>query len=195
MAARGTADGEAEGFPEEVSRVEAEGDFLAGVDFQAVVEAAGVEARAAVGEKDDMKDFLTVEQEQAVADAIRAAESQTSGEIRVAMTSRRVFYPERYARRLFAKLGMTSTRQRNGALIVLFTRRRRFVVLGDSGFDQFAGPDYWQGIATAMSALLHDDRKVEALNSAIRRLGETMAAHWPPEASNPDELPNAVHRD
>lgn len=46
-----------------------------------------------------------------------------------------------------------------------------------------------------MTGMLRVGRKVEALASAIRTLGETMTAHWPPEASNPDELPNAVVHD
>lgn len=142
-----------------------------------------------------MKDFLTTDQELEVVEAIRAVEVQTSGEIRVVITSRRVLRPEQHARRLFAKLGMERTRHRNGALIVVFTRRRRFVVFGDSGFDEIAGPGYWQEIAIQMSTQLHDGRKVEALTSAIRSIGETMAAHWPPDASNPDELPNAIHRE
>lgn len=128
-------------------------------------------------------------------DAIRAAEAQTSGEIRVVVTTRRALFPEHHARRLFAKLGMNRTRHRNGALIVLFARRRRFVVLGVSGFDPIIGPDYWQGFAAEMGAPLHDGRKAEALSSAIRTIGGTMAAHWPPDASNPDELPNAIHRE
>ena len=139
-----------------------------------------------------MKSFLTIEEEQAVADAICATEAQTSGEIRVAITMRYVFRPERHARRLFAKLGMDRTRHRNGALIVLFARRRRFVVLGDSGIDQHVGPTYWQDIAAGMSALLHAGRKVDALTHAIHALGKTMASHFPPEEVNPEELPNAI---
>jgi uncharacterized membrane protein len=142
-----------------------------------------------------MKDFLTNDQEQEVVDAIRAAEAQTSGEIRVVITSRWILRPERHAWRLFEKLGMTRTRHRNGALIVLLTRRRRFVVLGDSGLNEIVKPGYWQDIAAEMTGLLRDDRKVDAITAAIRKLGETMADHWPPEAINPDELSNAVVRD
>lgn len=142
-----------------------------------------------------MKDFLTEEQEQEVVDAIRAAETQTSGEIRVAITSRWILRPEHHAWRLFERLKMTRTRHRNGALIVLFTRRRRLVVLGDSGLNGVVKPGYWQDIAAEMTDRLRDGRKVDALNAAIRTLGETMAGHWPPESSNPDELPNAVHRE
>lgn len=142
-----------------------------------------------------MKDFLTTEEEQALVDEIHAAESQTSGEIRVVITSRWILLPERHAWRLFDRLGMTQTRHRNGALIAIFTRWRRFVVLGDSGFDPIIGPGYWQDIAAQMSALLKEGHKVEAISHAIRRLGKTMAEHWPPDVMNPDELPNAIHRE
>ncbi len=128
-------------------------------------------------------------------EAIRTAEAQTSGEIRVVITSRWILRPERHAWRLFEKLGMKGTRHRNGALIVLFVRRRRFVVLGDSGLNEIVKPGYWQDIAAEMTELLRDGRKVDALTAAIRKLGETMAAHWPPPAINPDELSNTVHHE
>ena len=32
-----------------------------------------------------------------------------------------------------------------------------------------------------MTDLLREGRKVDALTAAIRTLGETMSAHWPPE--------------
>lgn len=142
-----------------------------------------------------MKDFLTTNEEQALVDEIRAAEAQTGGEVRVAIISRWILRPDRHARRLFHRLGMTRTRHRNAALIVLYTRKRRFVVLGDSGLDEIVEPGYWDGIAKAMGDLLQQGRKVEALSSAIRTLGATMAGHWPPEASNPDELPDTIHRE
>jgi uncharacterized membrane protein len=142
-----------------------------------------------------MKNFLTTEQEQEVVDAIRTAEAQTSGEIRVVITSRWILRPEHHAWQLFERLEMTRTRHRNGTLIVLFTRRRRFVVLGDSGLHGILKPGYWDGIAAAMTELLREGRKLDAITTAIRMLGETMAGHWPPEASNPDELPNALVRD
>ena len=139
-----------------------------------------------------MKDFLTPEEEQAVVDQIRCAEAQTSGEIRVAITSRWYFRLERHAWKLFHRLEMDRTKNHNGALIVLFTRRRRFVVLGDSGIAGKIAPEYWQEITRELSELLRENRKVEALSSAIRTLGDTMARHWPPEEENRDELSNKI---
>lgn len=143
-----------------------------------------------------MKDFLTSDEEQSVVEAIRQAEARTSGEIRVVITSRWVLRPERHAARLFAKLGMVRTAGRNGALITLFTRRRRFVILGDSGLNAVVEPGYWERLASEMGGHLREGRKVEALHAAIRSLADTMAAHWPPDPErNPDELPNDLHHE
>lgn len=143
-----------------------------------------------------MKDFLTNDEEQAVVEAIRQAEERSRGEIRVVITSRWVLRPERHAARLFTKLGMTRTEGRNGALITLFTRRRRFVILGDSGLNAVVDPDYWQRLAARMTGHLREGRKVEALTTAIHTLAGTLAAHCPPDPMrNPDELSNEIHRE
>jgi uncharacterized membrane protein len=142
-----------------------------------------------------MKDFLTKEQELEVVEAILAAEKHTSGEIRVVITSRWIFRTERHAWRLFEKLGMKDTRHRNGALIVLFARRRRFMVLGDSGLNESVAPGYWHDIALEMTGLLREGCKLQALVAAIRILGDTMKARWPAEPSNPEELPNVIHHE
>ena len=71
-------------------------------------------------------------------------------------------------------------------------RRRRFVVLGDRGLNAVVDPAYWERIAKLMSDQLREGRRSEALIAGIRMIGETMAEHWPPGESNPDELPNDI---
>jgi uncharacterized membrane protein len=143
-----------------------------------------------------MKDFLTTEQERQVVESIRAAESRTRGEIRVVITTRRVWFRQRKAWRLFDRLGMRRTEHRNGALIVLFVRMRAFVIIGDEGLDSRVDAGYWSRLAEQMTARLREGCRVEALTETIRALGETMAGHWPAgDGENPDELPDAIHRD
>lgn len=142
-----------------------------------------------------MKEFLTPSEELSVVDEIRIAESATSAEIRVVITNRWIFRTERHARRLFLQLGMHRTALRNGALIVLFVRRRRFTLLGDDGLNAVVEPGYWEYLASGLSSRLHEGDKAGALISAIRALATTMAAHFPPGNDNPDELPNTIHRE
>jgi uncharacterized membrane protein len=143
-----------------------------------------------------MNDFLTTGQEQQVVEAIRAAESRTRGEIRVVITSRRVWFRQRKAWKLFDQLGMRRTEHRNGALIVLFVRMRAFVIIGDEGLHAKVDAPYWKGLAERTTARLREGYRVEALTETIRSIGETMAAHWPAgDGENPDELPDAIHRE
>jgi uncharacterized membrane protein len=142
-----------------------------------------------------MKDFLTNEQELAVVEEIRSAESKTSGEIRVVITSRWILFPERHARKLFASLGMHKTHHRNGALLVIFNRRRKFVVLGDDALHHHVGAEYWKILASDFTRRLREGRKLDALIHAIRTLGTTLAEKWPPGDENPDELSNEIHRE
>ena len=139
-----------------------------------------------------MKTFLTSDEELAVVEEIRNLETRTSGEVRVAITGKWIFRTERYAWKMFHKLGMSRTVARNGALIVVIRRRRRFVVLGDAGISAVVGPGYWEMIANTMSSHLKDGERLAALIAGIRVLGETMATHWPPEESDRNELPNEI---
>lgn len=139
-----------------------------------------------------MKDFLTANEEQLVVREIHEAETHTSGEIRIIITSRRVFRPERYAWKAFDRMGMSETRLRNGALIVVMPRRRRFVVIGDKGLNEVVDPGYWEGIAEEMSRQLKNGLRCDALVTGVRKLAETMAAHWPVDGDNPNELPDEI---
>ena len=124
-----------------------------------------------------MKHFLTSSEEQEVVQAIHDAELRTTGEIRVIITSKWIFRLQQYAWKAFHRLGMTNTAARNGALIVVMARRRRFVVIGDQGLAEKVEPSYWENIASIMSAKLKDGQRSDALISAINLLTETLAQH------------------
>ena len=126
-------------------------------------------------------------------EAILATEEITRGEIRIYITSSRwVFRPEKYAWKAFHRLGMDATRERNGALIVLIPRRRKFFVLGDVGFSGRMEASFWIELAAQMTAHLRNGGRFLALQDGIRSLGEAMAIHWPANGGNLNELPNEI---
>lgn len=142
-----------------------------------------------------MKEFLTEEEEQQVVTEIRSAELKTRGEIRVVITAKRVFRPERYSWKAFERMGMAETEERNGALIVVLSRHRRFFVLGDKGLNEVVEPGYWEEVAESMSSLLREGQRSKALCEGVRQLADTMAAHWPANGVNPNELPDQIAYD
>ena len=141
-----------------------------------------------------MKAFLTTEEEAALVEAIREQELRTSAEIRVCVTYRFIVRPERYAWRLFDKIGMRATEHRNGALIVMMPRMRRVVMIGDSGINAVVDEDFWRKSVQAMIDGMHETGPLDALREGLRRLGDALSPHWPREDDDVNELPDDILR-
>ena len=146
----------------------------------------------------DAKEFMARLDEARIAAAIAAAERRTSGEVRVFVSRG---YPEpdedimaRAAAR-FEKLGMTATRHRNGVLIYFMPAIQRFAIIGDTGIHQRCGPEFWESVAGELGGKLAQGQWTEAIVEAVRRAGDLLARHFPPEAGNPNELPNELEGD
>src|SRR4029453_9201269 len=129
-----------------------------------------------------------------VVEAIRRAEAGTRGEIRVHASNRMVDDAQAAGAELFERLGMTPTKERNGVLIYVAPRSRRFAILGDTGIHEKCGPGFWQEVAAAMEADFREQRFTEGLVKGIERAGEALAVHFPRAAGDADinELPDTV---
>ena len=167
---------------------------VAGEDFPAVEEEVAEEAQVVDGNSArlNMNEFLTEKEEHALVREIRAVEAKSSAELRVVITTKLVFRPMRYAWKLFDRLGMHRTNDRNGALILVIPMGHRFAVIGDGAWSEVVGPAYWEELSNAMSRHLRAGRRYEALAYGIRSLGATMAGAWPANGENPNELPNEI---
>lgn len=139
-----------------------------------------------------MKSFLTPEEEALLVQAIREQEMRTSAEIRVCVTYKLIFRPERHAWRMFEEIGMRNTARRNGALIVMMPRMRKVVMIGDSGVDAVVADDFWRKSVAAMIDEMHETGPLDALREGLRRLGDTLSAHWPREDNDVNELPDEI---
>lgn len=150
--------------------------------------------RAGVGKKYQkaMEHFITDEEEALLVEAIRREEARTSAEIRVCVTDKLVFRPQRYAWRLFERIGMRRTKNRNGALIVMMPRVKRIVILGDEGFDEVVPPGYWDEAVKAMVKRMHEAGPLESLKEGLVKLGDMLAAHWPRQEDDVNELPDEI---
>ena len=139
-----------------------------------------------------MKSFLTPDEEASLVAAIREQEARTSAEIRVCVTHKFIWRHERYAWRLFEKIGMRNTDRRNGALIVMMPRMKKVVIIGDSGFDAVVPTNYWIDAVAAMVRQMHEGGPLGALREGLRRLGDTLSSHWPRAADDANELPDEI---
>jgi len=124
--------------------------------------------------------------------AIVKAEKKTSGEIRVVVSRRKIAEPVAEAQRQFERLGMTATSHRNGVLILLAPRSRTFAVIGDTGVHEKCGDAFWTELAAAMTEHFKRGDFTAGLVHGIERAGALLAEHFPREAGDRNELPNAI---
>ena len=91
---------------------------------------------------------------------------------------------------------MAKTEHRNGVLIYLMPRRRRFTVLGDAGIHGAVGQAFWESIAAALSERFKAGDFTGGLEHGIAEVGRQLAKHFPiREGENPNELPDQVDID
>src|SRR3989338_4576464 len=122
--------------------------------------------------------FLSRKEKQIVVDAIQAAEKITSGEIRVHLERKAKADILDHAREVFERLGMAQTAERNGVLIFLGVRSRRFAIVGDQGIHDQVGEGFWNEAAKAMSEHFQRDDFAEGLRKAIQSVGDRLAAFF-----------------
>ena len=129
-----------------------------------------------------MRRFLSKIDSDRIVGAIADAEKKSSAQIRVHVTRYKPAHLEERARRRFELLGMTRTAHRNGVLIYIAPKLRRFQILGDSGIHEKCGDDFWKETAAAMEERFRRGDFTEGLVHGIGKVGEVLAAHFPRDA-------------
>jgi uncharacterized membrane protein len=125
--------------------------------------------------------------------AIKEAEAKTSGQIRVFIQRGQIegdALP--LAQKKFLKLGMDKTRERNGVLIFLVPRARKFAVVGDKGVHEKCGEQFWQRLVDSMRNHFKNENFSQAIVEAIEETGNLLAQHFPKTATGGNELPDAI---
>jgi len=137
-----------------------------------------------------LKDLID---DDAVKTAIAEAERQSSGEIRVSLSTFFWGNVRKTAARAFSRLGMDRTAQRNGVLFFVVPSRRTFVVLGDEGIHAKVGQDFWDAVAAAVSERFRTGDYTGGLVHGIREAGARLAEHFPSQgAADRNELSDEI---
>jgi uncharacterized membrane protein len=138
------------------------------------------------------KEFFSREEQEDIKLAIMNAELDTSGEIRVHIENT---CPEEVMNRtsfLFRKLNMHQTKLRNGVLIYLALRNRRFAIIGDKGINQVVPENFWDDIKMDMINHFREGRFTEGLISAITNTGIQLKKHFPYKRNDVNELSDEI---
>ncbi|MCB0380260.1 MAG: TPM domain-containing protein [Flavobacteriales bacterium] len=138
------------------------------------------------------KDLFTAEQKQQIVAAIREAEKNTSGEIRVHIDKKCKEDVLDRAAYMFDALDMQKTALRNGVLIYLATEDRQFAILGDAGINQKVPVGFWDGVRDLMISNFKQGKFTEGLSEGIKLAGEQLKKHFPYQSNDKNELADDI---
>lgn len=136
----------------------------------------------------DPSKFFTQKDQDLIVEAIREAEQNTSGEIRVHIESKCKEDVLDHAAYFFEKLEMHETKLRNGVLIYLALDHRKFAILGDVGINQVTPDTFWDEIKGSMLNLFKEHKFTEGLISGIRMIGDALKTNFPYQNDDVNEL-------
>lgn len=141
-----------------------------------------------------IEDFLTAEDEAEIIEAIRNAEAQTSGEIRVHIESKCENDAFEHALELFHELKMDNTKLQNGVLIYVAVDLRQFVIYGDKGINDVVPIGFWDSTRDAMLAHFKKGHYKDGLVKGIEEAGKMLSKYFPWEYGNTNELSNDISK-
>lgn len=142
----------------------------------------------------EIENFLTHEEEEAIVDAIKIAEKNTSGEIRVHIEAHTDEDHFKHATKIFHELGMDQTELRNGVLIYIAVIDHQFVILGDEGINNVVPKDFWNTTKDVMQDYFKKGNFKQGIVEGVLRAGQELKVHFPYQQDDENELSNEISK-
>lgn len=140
----------------------------------------------------DARKFFTTEQQHEIVEAIRQAEANTSGEIRVHIENHcRGDIMDRSAM-VFNILKMNETAERNGVLIYLAIKDKKFSIIGDEGINKMVEHDFWNDVKDMMAGHFRSGNFTEGIIRGVLRVGEKLKTFFPHKSDDINELSDDI---
>lgn len=136
--------------------------------------------------------YFTEENKLQITNAIRVAETNTSGEIRVHIEKHCKSDVLDQAAYVFEKLEMHKTELRNGVLFYLAVEDHKFAILGDVGINQKVADDFWENTKELVIGKLKEGKYADGLAEGIISAGEQLKAHFPYQDDDVNELSDDI---
>ena len=140
------------------------------------------------------QDFFSAEEKARIVEAIRVAEKETSGEIRIYVEGKNPFMdPIDRAREIFTELKMHNTLHRNGVLLYIAMKDHELALYGDEGIYNKVGAEYWDREVKAMIGKFTKESIVSGIELCISDIGQTLKETFPyEETTDKNELPDDI---
>lgn len=138
--------------------------------------------------------FLSKEEELEVVEAIRLAEQNTSGEIRVHIEKETSIAPIERAVEVFDLLKMGNTQDRNGVIIYVAVKSKQFAIYGDQGINNKVTDTFWDSTKEIMQQHFKNGNNKQALVDGISKAGDQLKNYFPYQEEDVNELSNEISK-
>jgi len=142
----------------------------------------------------NIEQFLTSNEEAEIVEAIRIAECDTSGEIRVHIEQKCDSDVYEHALEVFHFLKMDNTAQRNGVLIYVAVDNKSFVICGDQGINNIVGADFWNSTRDKIATQFKSGNFKQGIIDGVREAGKALSQHFPWDHNDKNELDNTISK-
>ena len=136
--------------------------------------------------------FFSKEEKELIKSAVKEAELNTSGEIRVHLDNRCKEDVMDRAAWWFGKLEMHKTELRNGVLFYLAVKDQKFAILGDAGINAVTADDFWDHIKEKMQGSFSEGAFASGLQEGILMAGQALKDHFPYQDGDVNELSDEI---
>jgi len=136
--------------------------------------------------------FFSKEEKEKIIQTIKDAENQTSGEIRLHLELRCKADTLERAVQVFKKLKMHETRLRNGTLIYIAVKDRKFSIFGDQGINEIVPDNFWEDVKEEIRGFFIKDKFADGVIRGIYLIGEKLKEFFPYRDDDVNELPDNI---
>ncbi len=141
------------------------------------------------------KQFISALDEKRLTVDIQAAETNTTCQLRIFISSTPAPNPLATAQKLFNKIGMHKTKHRNAILLYIAPNSHTGAIVGDTAIHQQSGDPFWQQLTEEMTPHLKSAHYTEALLHALTKATDLLATHFPATGDHPNEQPHDLLKD
>ncbi len=140
------------------------------------------------------KEHFSAADKARIVEAIRMAEKETSGEVRVYVESKNPFVdPIDRAAQIFYKLKMQDTDHRNAVLLYVALKHHELALFADEGIYQKTGARYWNNAVKNMIDRFSKHDIAGGIEQCVKQIGETLKEKFPYiPTEDKNELPDEI---
>ncbi len=137
--------------------------------------------------------FFTEDEQKKIVAAIKEAEQSTSGEIKVHIDNTSQWEDVlTKASKVFDKLELEKTKQRNCVLIYIAKEDRQFAIWADKGINNVVPEGYWESTIDLMRSYMKVGQYAEGVIKAINMIGVKLKIYFPLEKNDKNELSDDI---